>query len=625
MKCEQLKEHLVEYLYDELPDELKSEVEGALAECEECAAEFAEMRLVHELVASTPGLDVPATVHNNILREARIEAGKVTAKRESKAFSFAAFFQSPAFASVFVIFLVVTVGLVLNRQGAESPNMIDGGATAARQDTETAVAALDPPDPTEELAEELAIAEDSPDDEPGSLDGEFVAQGPEPDRIGTNAATAPLDRTPEGLVNDESELLDNLGRTATRESEVDVAADEPSPDEDRESEQTVAQIVVDGRNERETTRRMERERENEERTRSDEGRRARERDRASNRQTQEVAPTPSRDIAVASAEPAPEQQNEVPVVVAPQGAAETPEDRTVDDDAGDAIFGTATSRGNFDTDASAPRPVVTETAELGDESRNQDEWNRAYEDTQDPGVYDDDDSDEEVIAMLESASSSGSLGEMTEQQDTQDEAYWDIPAEQGFNSGSGASGQGSASPPAVQYQAEPIPEAEETSGSDYEQAAAVEPLTAIYNGAITRYNDGSYRGSIQEFDNFLQAAPTTNNYYSLALYTQGLAFIRLGNYSRAIHNLENLVNSDSNFEQITDARYQLANAYELNGQLEEALELYRELGRESGSYGDYDEAVERVQQRRRSRSRDSAGEQYYEADEASPMNSIEVE
>ena len=633
MKCEQLKEHLVEYLYDELPDELKSEVEGALAECPECAAEYAEMRLVHELVASAPSLDVPAQVHNNILREARLEAGKVTAKRESKAFSFAAFFQSPAFASVFVIFLVVTVGLVLNRQGAQSPETFESRTTVAENGSETAVATLEPTESEEELADELTTGENQPD-EPGSLDGEFVAQGPEQPQFGTNAATAPLDRAPEGLIQEESESVDNLGRASNREAEVIGSTDQPGAEEEsraqeeRQAQEELAQIVIDGRSEREATRRAQRERERD--RERDEGRAGdpeerreelgRTRSRASDYET-----TVPRESVAASPEPEPETAADDDLAFEPEVMADrsTADDRTVEGDEGNSVYGFS-ERENTEADPNAPRPVVTETAQV-DESRNDTEWNRAYEDTQDPGVYDDDaDEDEEVVAVLESATS-GSVGEMNEQLDTQDEAYWDIPAQQGFNMGSGASGQATSTPPTAQGEAAPLEDSDGTAGLDYEQTAAVEPLTAIYDGAITRYNDGSYRSSIQEFDNFLQAAPTTNNYYSLALYTQGLAFIRLGNYSRAVRNLERLVNSDPGFEQLTDARYQLANAYELNGQLDEALELYRELGRESGAYGDYDEAVERVQQRRRSRTRDDAGEQYYDAEEAAPMNSIEVE
>ncbi|MCA9563571.1 MAG: zf-HC2 domain-containing protein, partial [Myxococcales bacterium] len=116
MNCEQLKEHLVDFLYDEMDPKLRGEVEAALRECPDCASELAELRAIHEAAATMPSLEVSPTVHQNIMRAARLEAAERTEKANA-GFSLMALFRSPAFASAFVIGMAVLVGSVLLNQG----------------------------------------------------------------------------------------------------------------------------------------------------------------------------------------------------------------------------------------------------------------------------------------------------------------------------------------------------------------------------------------------------------------------------------------------------------------------------------------------------------------------------
>jgi anti-sigma factor RsiW len=146
MNCEQTREHLVEYLYGELPPELASEVEAELDHCPACAAQLAEMRRVHELVAALPRLDVPGPVHHDILRQARLSA---TRERSAARGSFASFFLSPAFATAVVVCLVLGVGILLEQRGARPPSEAPP-ETAAVRTSSSAIAQQTPAEPVEE-------------------------------------------------------------------------------------------------------------------------------------------------------------------------------------------------------------------------------------------------------------------------------------------------------------------------------------------------------------------------------------------------------------------------------------------------------------------------------------------
>lgn len=119
MEREHLQQHLVDLLYDELPEELKHEVQQALKEHPDCAQELDEMREIHLLAESAPTLEVPAKVHNDILREARLNAHQKTTKEKTSGSFFVRWLNSPAFASALVVCLVLGVGVLLQRQAQD--------------------------------------------------------------------------------------------------------------------------------------------------------------------------------------------------------------------------------------------------------------------------------------------------------------------------------------------------------------------------------------------------------------------------------------------------------------------------------------------------------------------------
>ena len=74
MNCEQCRDFLVEYLYEELDDHQRKQLESALRDCPECQAELQALKLTMQAYRHLPEVEVPARVHQNILREARLHA-----------------------------------------------------------------------------------------------------------------------------------------------------------------------------------------------------------------------------------------------------------------------------------------------------------------------------------------------------------------------------------------------------------------------------------------------------------------------------------------------------------------------------------------------------------------------
>jgi len=74
MNCEQCRDFLVEYLYEELDDHQRKQLESALRDCPECLAELQQLTLTMQAYRHLPEVEVPARVHQNILREARLHA-----------------------------------------------------------------------------------------------------------------------------------------------------------------------------------------------------------------------------------------------------------------------------------------------------------------------------------------------------------------------------------------------------------------------------------------------------------------------------------------------------------------------------------------------------------------------
>ena len=632
MNCEQLKQHLVDYLYDELSAELRREVESALETCPECATELAELRTVHELAAAVPRLEVSPQVHNNILREARLQASRVTANRERQRFSLAAFFSSPAFASAVVLGLVLSVGLVLSRQGSgPGPKSTTTEAVAALDETELETS------PTSGEATEVAAGGEPLDEV--TLDGELVAEGPAPAPIETNAAFAPIEPSgvmdnlsrgvvderaleeqapPEQIVGTTLDLDAPTAGEGLSAAQAEGAADSPrgtartsrshSDDEDAsESARDATRRQLSDLESREEVQVARRERERERSQDSADS------DRASRSRNEE----PLADFGQAQTESrrttstaTPESPDESPQPAPDHATVATGSETTAQEDTrlpavmdsasayeGDAELDDGFEEEEHESDEEAVVAQVMPRAYLAEETSGMDE------ESYDPYMED-------------------------EQGETLNRA-WDIPAEQAFadrgradeetassygddDVDSLATGGSGAAAPAAPPQTSPAPEAV---AADRAAAVDPDPLGALYEQGVSRYNDGSYREAVQDFDAFIQAAPSTSNYFSLALYHRALAQMRLGDYGSAIQNLERVISLDPGFERFEDARFRLARAYELDGDFERAEELYRSLAGDSEAYEDRsNEGIDRLRERRRSLYRDEV-----EASEPSQM------
>ena len=625
MKREQLKEHLVEYLYDELPAELRLEVESALESYPECAAELEELRLVHELAVSAPRLEVSPKIHNDILREARLHASKVTAKRERQRFSLRAFFMSPAFASAMVLGLVLTIGLVLSRQGAgPSIEPTEHGQIAALDE------AGQPPSEATAAEQPIEVATGEGTIDEVTLDGELVAEGPGPAPIETNAAFAPIDPT---------EFMDNFSRAAidreleqqapagqepeteltvrpqngrTRAMDADRSASEPDRDEDGNRAARLRGGGDDSEDSPEAT----------ESSRDLARRQRRENDRADRLDTAQRERPREEELDDGLLTDLDDSRNEEDQYfryeAEGRATAEVPDEAPLpepDDGATAADTEVTAQRETF-----LPPPSDTTTLEGDEEIAAGLEEADEREDMvaqMEPRAYVADESSGSRSSGMMDEDSEDSYSE-TDQAETLNRA-WDIPSEQAFSDRGraeneaaeeddyadydalGAGASSTDSPPVAPTTTVPRGSAEEESVA----SADPDPLSALYEQGLSRYNDGSYRDAIYDFDAFIQNAPSTSNYFSLALYHRALAHMRLGDYGSAIQNLERVISLDQSFEHLEDARFRLARAYELNGDFDRAEELYRSLAGDSGDYEDSsNEGIDRLRERRRSIYRD---------------------
>lgn len=173
MNCEHSQTLLIDYLYGEVDDGARLEVEAALAECAACREELAALRRTHAALDELPALEVPARLHADLLRAARLHA----AERAPRRSPFAALFAGPAFALA-ASAVLVTGGafLVVQLSSGDARQEADMAATAsALSEPEETVARNEgvpqaAPTGTVLVPEERAAA---PEPEPG-LD--FAAQ-----------------------------------------------------------------------------------------------------------------------------------------------------------------------------------------------------------------------------------------------------------------------------------------------------------------------------------------------------------------------------------------------------------------------------------------------------------------
>ena len=619
MNCQEVKENLISYLYDELPESARGEFERALADCPDCAAELDELRGVHELVATVPRLDVPAQIHNNILREARLAAGEMNTRRD-RGFSFASFFSSPAFATALVVCLAVTVGLVLNRQ-AEPEYAEQGPATLAQNESLDTVATI-----TEDELEEarspapsppgliLPDGSQEPTEEEGGLDGALVAEGPESrPPVETNAAFAPRP--------DQGEIGDNLARG--NEFDLNLDLQDNTVSELAGGEGASQQIAIEPTRSRgaelreesdEETERQDAQREQRDRPASREVPRDRTRSRE---RTERVARTEGRTSGD------------------PYGSVRTPQSGSLglggiegDGDGEEPAPDVAAFEAAVAAD---PEPAVRAQAvpTTDDDGRNQrttDDDRSSAADSSSPATAQAEPGDTrtEVWAPETEAAPTEDVVASADESES-DEGYrdgWDIPSQEGFAYDSADTDTPEPDPAPAVALLDESGSGQAAYGEAPQQQTDIDPLVSLYDQGLSRYNDGSYRDAVTHFDDFIGSAPSTSSFFGLALYYQGAAHLRLGNYREAADALERLVNANPGFERLEEARYLLAQAHELNGDLEAAEALYRQIGADENAEALQD--AERVRARRRSRQMNyDAAEEYYQADEPSPANSAE--
>ena len=155
MNCETCHSLLMEFAYDELDERTRAEVEAALADCPECRAELALIRQTGRAFDNIEPLEVPAKLHNDMLRAARLAAAESRPARSR----WTAFLASPAFSAALSLAILTGGGAVfyqLTYGGADAPEADYGnmtGASASEHDEATNAA-----DEAEELAQELAPA-----------------------------------------------------------------------------------------------------------------------------------------------------------------------------------------------------------------------------------------------------------------------------------------------------------------------------------------------------------------------------------------------------------------------------------------------------------------------------------
>lgn len=178
MNCTTCQSLLVEFVYDELDEETHAAVAAALGDCAECQAELALLRQTMQVFDNIEPLEVPAKLHNDILRVARVAAAEVAPRRSW----WAAFVASPAFS-------VAVSGVILVGGGTAFYQLTYGGdepsyAPSAEVDT---VAQATPSDDSVaqgleadeeiEFAEELAASGTEPEEEPAAQPAERALEG----------------------------------------------------------------------------------------------------------------------------------------------------------------------------------------------------------------------------------------------------------------------------------------------------------------------------------------------------------------------------------------------------------------------------------------------------------------
>lgn len=240
MKCNECKELLVDYLYEEVDPATHASIEAALERCPECRAELAELRQTMSAFDTVEELEVPAKLHNDIVRHARLAAAEAHAKRSP----IAAFFAGPAFGVAFSAVLlgggVWIFGALTQDYGASSaPAEESAMATSVandnadrNEDDESIVARA-------EIIEEEEANEGMATPVPAQAPEPAAAAEPEPAAVAPSMdAPTELGQAARGRGASGDRIRDSLGSTANMAStrpepsrrEDNAVANEPAED-----------------------------------------------------------------------------------------------------------------------------------------------------------------------------------------------------------------------------------------------------------------------------------------------------------------------------------------------------------------------------------------------------------
>ncbi len=148
MNCETCQSLLVEYLYGELDAERRAEVDIELANCPACAQELQALRSTSNAFSALEDIEVPARLHADILRGARLHAAEV----RPASTPWANLLRHPAFAVSFSVIVLGSAGYLFHW-------MTFGGTSADLEPAATVPAVVARAPEADEAREEAAAGE----------------------------------------------------------------------------------------------------------------------------------------------------------------------------------------------------------------------------------------------------------------------------------------------------------------------------------------------------------------------------------------------------------------------------------------------------------------------------------
>ena len=214
MNCEQCRELLVGYLYEELDDRQRKELESVLRDCPECQAELQELMVTVQVYRQLPDVEVPARVHQNILREARLHADVLKAA------------SRPWYAGWLIPGLslgAAAASILLGLRifgAAQAPSLNVPPADESPVDSRSSMAAAEDSEPTQASSEQM------PNPDPAQAPAASSREGNRAQQRDEMAELSPAEEAQESqTLLDQEPVMDNVSPPA-RELRQRVAGNE---------------------------------------------------------------------------------------------------------------------------------------------------------------------------------------------------------------------------------------------------------------------------------------------------------------------------------------------------------------------------------------------------------------